>query len=240
MKFEVPIEHWTARAGTLKSCQEFHQWLVQPHELAPRISAEAVSGVNAMALRRTSSLGNAAVAIGRELLDRVPAGQPVSVVTVSELGELQTNDLLIETVVEGSTMSPQRFASSVHNHVLGQMCINLDLPCPGGASTGARSGLEMGVVEALSEMATGRWVLLLAFEPMVDEHYTRWCGGPAPEHVVGLLLHGEATVRLNLEQTRDAPCEIGSPYALNWLSVLIGTSPVLHGSDGWRWSHVAG
>jgi hypothetical protein len=136
-------------------------------------------------------------------------------------------------------MSPQKFASSVHNHVLGQLCINLALPCAGGASSGALAGLEIGMVEALSEMTMGHWVLLLAFEPTVDEHYARWCNGPAAEHMVGVLLQPAAPARLILERTCEAPCEIGSHYALHWLSVLIGACSIFQGHDGWRWSHVA-
>lgn len=190
-----------------------------------------------MQLRRVGRLGNAAVAIGKELLAEVPPAQSLSVVTVSELGELETNDALIESIVAGTPVSPQRFAASVHNHILGQLCINLELPCSGGASTG---GLEVGLIEALSEMHTGHWVLVLVFEPRVEAHYAPWCGGTWPEHVVGVLLRPGTGTRLLLEQRAgeaESPL-IPEPYALHWLALLTGQAQRLTGRDGWHWNHV--
>lgn len=241
MRFEVPIDAWSARIGAFGSREAIRGWLEHPVDPGPRIAPEPIPGVSAMALRRASGLGRAAIAIGRELLERVPAGEPLSVITVSELGELGTNDALIESVVAGEAMSPQRFSASVHNHVLGQLCTTLDLPLPGGASTGAASGLEIGMVEALGELAGGRRVLFLAFEPEVDEHYAPWLGGRAPEHMVGVLLAPDAPVRLLLERTGGPPPDPvpGVPHALAWLSLVDGRTTRLPGPDGWRWSHVA-
>lgn len=241
MRFEVPIDAWSARIGGRRTCEAIRDWLEHPVDPGPRIAPESIPGVSAMALRRTSGLGRAAIAIGRELLGRVPAGEPLSVITVSELGELGTNDVLIESVVAGETLSPQRFSASVHNHVLGQLCTTLDLPLPGGASTGAASGLEIGMVEALGELAGGRRVLFLAFEPEVDEHYAPWLGGRAPEHMVAVLLSPDAPVRVLLERSGGPPPDPvpGVPHALAWLSLVEGRTTQLAGPDGWRWSHVA-
>jgi hypothetical protein len=240
-KFTISISRWAARAGTLRSEQEWRVWLSSPHALADEISPERVEGVNPMKLRRAGRLGNAAVAVGKELLREVPPDQSLSVLTISELGELEANDALIESVVSGTPVSPQGFAASVHDHILGQVCINLGLPCSGGASTGARSGLEIGLIEALSEMEMGHWVLALIFEPRVDEHYAPRCGGKSPEHIVGLLLRPGTGVRLELEKGgTGSGRQIDQPYALNWLALVTGHAEELEGRDGWRWRHVAG
>lgn len=238
IRFELPIHAWAARAGDLKSESDWRAWLDDPRELPATITTERVAGTNPMQLRRLGRLGNAAVAIGKTLLEEVPSDRSLSVVTVSELGELETNDALIESIVAGAPVSPQRFAASVHNHVLGQLCINLGLPCRGGASTG---GLEVGLIEALGEMHTDRWVLALVFEPRVETHYAPWCGGTWPEHMVGVLLQPEADTRLVLERRSGStqPGAVPKPRALHWLALLTGQAKELAGEDeGWCWSHV--
>lgn len=241
IRFEIPIHAWSARAGALKTESHWRAWVDDPRELEHDIEGERVPGINPMKLRRLGRLGTAAVAMGRELLVDLPPGQSVSVVTVSELGELETNDALIESIVAGAPMSPQRFAASVHNHILGQLCINLELPCRGGASTGAVGALEVGLVEALSEMEMGHWVLALVFEPKVEEYYAPWWGGTRPEYMVGLVLQPGATRRLLLEKDDNAGrSDIAEPYALHWLALLTGRAARLKGRDGWCWSHVDG
>lgn len=189
-----------------------------------------------MQLRRVGRLGTAAAAIGKTLLAEIPPGQSLSVVTISELGELETNDALIESIVAGAQVSPQRFAASVHNHILGQLCINLELPCRGGASTG---GLEVGLIEALGEMRLSHWVLALIFEPRVEAHYAPWCGTRA-EHILGVLLQPDTATRLVLERRPDSRESPVAPnlHALHWLALLTGREMELVGRDGWYWSHV--
>lgn len=236
IRFEIPIHAWSARAGSLRSKPEWQAWLDAPHEIEHSLAPERVPGLSPMKLRRVGRLGNAAIAVAAELLASLPPDQSLSVVTVSELGELETNDALIESIVADAPVSPQRFSASVHNHILGQVCIALDLACPGGAST---AGLEMGLVEALSELAAGRWVLVLVFEPRVDEHYAPWCGGSRPEYVVGLLLQSGARRRLALERaTSPAGRDIPEPRGLHWLALLTGHAARLDGRGGWRWTHV--
>lgn len=236
IRFEVPIHAWSARAGSLRSERDWRAWLDAPHEIEHTLVPERVPGISPMKLRRVGRLGNAAIAVAAELLASLPPDQSLSVVTVSELGELETNDALIESIVADAPVSPQRFSASVHNHILGQVCIALDLPCGGGAST---AGLEVGMVEALSEMESGHWVLALVFEPRVDEHYAPWCGGIRPEYVIGLLLQPGARRRLVLEwssapNTRDIP----EPVGLHWLALLTGHADRLDGRGAWRWKHV--
>ncbi len=240
MKFELPIEGWAARAGNLKTEQEWRQWFENPEKLSDEISHEKIEGISPMMLRRAGRIGSAAVSIGKQLLTGISSREPLSVVTVSELGELESSDVLIESVVSGSALSPQKFAASVHNHILGQMCINLNLPCCGGASTGARSGLEMGLIEGLSELEMGCRALVLAFEPKVDKNYADWCGGRSPEHVIGVMLRSGASNRLLLEKTFGGESsQIRKPYALHWLSLLAGVVDELYGREGWHWKHVA-
>ncbi len=239
MKFEIPISRWAARAGSLQSDQEWKAWLKCPEDLETTISVQPFEGISSMRLRRLESLGRGALAVGNELLASVPEDQPLSVLTVSEFGELETNDGLIETIVSDELVSPQKFSASVHNHILGQLCINLKLPCAGGASTGANSSLEMGLVEALSEMAEGRWVLVIAYEPRINEHYARWCGGEAPEYVVGLLLRPDAEQRFRMEKTPGLDNRPQSGiYGLQWLSFVVGLKKIFQGREGWIWTHV--
>lgn len=240
MKFEIPVHRWAARAGNLKTEADWRRWLAAPCELADTINVEHVAGVDPMKLRRVGRLGNAALAISKELLSDLPELQPLSVVTVSELGELDANDALIESVVSGAHVSPQRFAASVHNHILGEVCINLGLECRGGASTGACDGFEVGLVEALGEMESGCWVLVLIYEPRVGEHYEKCFGRRSVEHMLGLLLQPSADIRLLLEKTdTDDSHEPRQPHALRWLAFLTGDTPEMRGRDGWHWKHVA-
>lgn len=236
IRFEIPIHAWSARAGSLRSEPEWRAWLDAPHEIEHTLAPERVPDISPMKLRRVGRLGNAAIAVAAELLASLPPDQSLSVVTVSELGELETNDALIESIVADAPVSPQRFSASVHNHILGQVCIALDLPCRGGAST---AGLETGLVEALSEITAGHWVLALAFEPRVDEHYAPWCGGARPEYVVGLLLQPGARHRVVLERSGAASGhDIPEPRGLHWLALLTGHAARLDGAGGWRWKHV--
>jgi len=239
IKFEIPIHGWSARAGTLRSESDWRRWLHDPWELEHTLGPERVPGIDPMKLRRTGRLGNAAIAIGKELLDVVPPEQPLSVVTISQLGELETNDALIESVVGDAMVSPQRFTASVHNHILGQLCINLNLPCCGGASTGAASGLEIGLVEALSEMKMGYWVLALVFEPRVNVHYARWCGGFRPEYMIGLLLQPGSRQRLVLaKRSESGEHRAPEPRGLHWLALLTGQAGQLNAGNGWHWEYV--
>ncbi|GJL82850.1 MAG: hypothetical protein DHS20C01_24840 [marine bacterium B5-7] len=192
-----------------------------------------------MMLRRAGSLGNAAVAISRQLLGSKPDVQSLSVVTVSEFGELENNDALIESVVAGRAVSPQKFAASVHNHILGQVCINLGLPCRGGASTGCNGSLEIGLIEALSELDSAKRVLVLIFEPEIDHHYANWCGGPAPEHMVGVVLNKDAPSSVLLERKSDySQGNLTFPRTLEWLSFITRKADTFIGNNGWYWSHV--
>lgn len=241
MRFEIPIRRWAARAGALKTETDWRCWLAAPTKLADTISAEHIDGMDPMSLRRVGRLGNAALAISKALLSGIPRSAPLSVITVSELGELEANDALIENVVGGTPVSPQRFAASVHNHILGQVCINLDLQCRGSASTGARCGLEIGLIEALGELESGRRVLVLMYEPNVGEHYERFHGGRSPEHMVGVLLQPGAGTRLLLTRAGAGRYQKASrPRALRWLSLVTGDASELQGPDGWHWKNVAG
>lgn len=247
MRLLLPVERVAVRVGDLRRVDDVLCVLDGDAPLPPELAPEAVPGVSAMALRRATRLGNAAVAIAHELLAPCEERSSVSVITTSALGELQTNDALIEGVVGGGGVSPQKFSASVHNHVLGQVCIHLGLACPGGASTGGHGALEVGMVEALGELAAGGRVLLLAFEPRVEAHYAPWWGGTAPEHVVGILLEADATPGLALlreahlprDEHAGASLDPSRPHALRWLSLVAGRVDRFDGVDGWCWHRVA-
>ena len=240
IQFEIPIHRWSARAGELRSETDWQNWFAEPHDILEHIKIEPIKGINPMMLRRLGSLGTAAVSIAKELLACVPVKQSLSVLTVSELGELATHDVLIESIVSKTVVSPQRFAASVHNHILGQICINLELPCAGGASTGARGGLEIGLIEALSEMKIGNWVLVLILEPAVDENYAQWYGGRSQEHIVGVLLQPDASLKIRLQRLSNVQeTEKLKLCALHWLSFVAGNVNQFDGQYGWRWTHVA-
>lgn len=158
----------------------------------------------------------------------------------SQHGEIVRTHDILESISEGTEISPTAFSQSVHNTSSGLYTI---LTQSNHASTSIASGpnsFAYAWIEAESYLAANpdHRVLLVDFDEVIPAEYSDYSKQVQCDHALALLLRAVDDGGIGLSKDRSAPETFlpQGPQFLAWLQA--GSNSLSLGADGqgWRWA----
>ena len=135
-----------------------------------------------MVRRRTSTATRVAISAATRACRDAGKGTDLPAIFVSAMGEIQATDRLCEAITaEDLPLSPTLFHNSVHNTAAGYWSIAAKSTAPMQAMAALNDCLQLGLMEAWAQLATGAGhVLLVCFDEdmppaLLPDHAWRPC-----------------------------------------------------------------
>lgn len=235
------VRAWRAWAPVMPDRQAWQTWAATGTALqADPADALAllpdVSFLPALQRRRLDRLGRMFFHVTRPLVED---GAATPIVFSSRHGDTQQTAQLLQSVADGSGMSPTAFGLSVHNAWTGLWSIHAGQRCEMLALGGSADGLEQAVLAACGLLQEGAaQVLVVCAEDRPAPAYAHWIDDVPFPYAVALLLQPGDQWRLALMDGDDSGVEMATPLR-SVRGVLGGQSSWLSACQGrvWHWQH---
>ena len=169
-------------------------------------------------------------------------------VFVSRFGDLVKTDELIEDVVDNQTLSPTKFALSVHNAVAGQYSILTDNKQPSTTIAAGIDSFHMGLCDAVARLkqSDNDELIMVCTETIAPEKYVPYITEQQIDHSVAILLSKTEGREVSLtpktsNQAADKEQHNNTlPQALAFLAWYHSdqtTSTIVSAQKQWQWGY---
>ncbi len=238
---QFKIKDIKALAPNLQTLAQWQQWATAPVFTQGEVTVPKLEFIPMMQRRRLSKFARLCCFTLHELTQR----NDIPMVFVSRFGDLVKTDELIEDVVDNQTLSPTKFALSVHNAVAGQYSILTDNKQPSTTIAAGSDSFHMGLCDALARLkqSDNDELIMVCTETITPQKYTPYISEQQVDHSVAILLSKTQgrEVQLTPSTNSDAATTERLPQALAFMAWFFGdqaTSTIISAQKQWHWCNV--
>ncbi|NQZ09646.1 MAG: beta-ketoacyl synthase chain length factor [Algicola sp.] len=238
---QFKIKNITALAPGLQTPVQWQTWATNPVFLDTQVSVPKLDFIPMMQRRRLSKFARLCCFTLYELTTEKTA---LPMVFVSRFGDLVKTNELIEDVVGNQTLSPTKFALSVHNAVAGQYSILTDNKQPSTTIAAGIDSFHMGLCDAVARLKQSDHdeLIMVCTETITPEKYTPYITEQQIDHSVAILLSKTEGREVSLtfsppDKQNNSPLPQALAF-LAWYHSDQTTSTIVSAQKQWQWANV--
>jgi hypothetical protein len=238
---QFKIKNIAALAPNLQTPAQWQDWARNPVFIDTQVTVPKLDFIPMMQRRRLSKFARLCCFTLNELTQR----NDLPMVFVSRFGDLVKTDELIEDVVDNQTLSPTKFALSVHNAVAGQYSILTDNKQPSTTITAGIDSFHLGLCDAVARLqqSGNDELIMVCTETITPEKYAPYIAEQQIDHSVAILLSKTAGRQVQLTPSTNPQTAIKGqlPQALAFLAWYYGdqtTNTIVSAQKQWHWRNV--
>jgi len=237
MKYSLDILDWRAIAPGINDASQWVTWAAKNAALPVSDELAKSQRIPMMTARRMSPASRLAVEISLDIIDHHCVDMAIF---TSRHGELERTYKILQSLAEGSDISPTDFSMSVHNTAAGWVTIAGKKVFPVTSLAAGEDSFQQGLLDAVAALNTcAQHVLFVDFDGTIPTAYTQNRPQlPAPYAVAFLLAKGKQLTFERLSGPDNNPLSM-LPQSLQFLREWLNNKSAFRvdaATHHWQWT----